>query len=176
MPVEVAGQVLAVAALALSVVVAVLLAAVVGPVDIALLAAPFVELAAAAAAAELVLAIELAEFFSSSYQYCALIAAVSASESTRRCIRQKISLIDIMIPRDVWPSVAISLTNLAAHLVCAVSTNGQFSQSSSDVHYSLDHSAILRSDLDENITMLPVVEVLEQRRVVAEPAELAVAA
>ena len=125
MPVEVAGQVLAVAALALSVVVAVLLAAVVGPVDIALLAAPFVELAAAAAAAaELVLAIELAEFFSSSYQYCALIAAVSASESTRRCIRQKISLIDIMIPRDVWPSVAISLTNLAAHLVCAVSTNG----------------------------------------------------
>lgn len=175
MPVEVAGQVLAVAALALSVVVAVLLAAVVGPVDIALLAAPFVELAAAAAA-ELVLAIELAEFFSSSYQYCALIAAVSASESTRRCIRQKISLIDIMIPRDVWPSVAISLTNLAAHLVCAVSTNGQFSQSSSDVHYSLDHSAILRSDLDENITMLPVVEVLEQRRVVAEPAEFAVAA
>ena len=122
MPVEVAGQVLAVAALALSVVVAVLLAVVVGPVDIALLAAPFVELAAAAA--ELVLAIELAEFFSSSYQYCALIAAVSASESTRRCIRQKISLIDIMIPRDVWPSVAISLTNLAAHLVCAVSTNG----------------------------------------------------
>jgi len=173
--VEVAGQLLAVAALALSVVVAVLLAVVAGPVDIALLAAPFVELAAAAAA-ELVLAIELAEFFSSSYQYCALIAAVSASESTRRCIRQKISLIDIMIPRDVWPSVAISLTNLAAHLVCAVSTNGQFSQSSSDVHYSLDHSAILRSDLDENITMLPVVEVLEQRRVVAEPAEFAVAA
>ena len=127
MPVEVAGQVLAVAALALSVVVAVLLAVVAGRVDIALLAAPFVELAAAAAAAaaaELVLAIELAEFFSSSYQYCALIAAVSASESTRRCIRQKISLIDIMIPRDVWPSVAISLTNLAAHLVCAVSTNG----------------------------------------------------
>ena len=126
MLVEVAGQVLAVAALALSVVVAVLLAVVAGPVDIALLAAPFVELAAAAAAAaaELVLAIELAEFFSSSYQYCALIAAVSASESTRRCIRQKISLIDIMIPRDVWPSVAISLTNLAAHLVCAVSTNG----------------------------------------------------
>ena len=120
MLVEVAGQVLAVAALALSVVVAVLLAVVAGPVDIALLAAPFVELAAA----ELVLAIELAEFFSSSYQYCALIAAVSASESTRRCIRQKISLIDIMIPRDVWPSVAISLTNLAAHLVCAVSTNG----------------------------------------------------
>jgi len=173
--VEVAGQLLAVAALALSVVVAALLAVVAGPVDIALLAAPFVELAAAAAA-ELVLAIELAEFFSSSYQYCALIAAVSASESTRRCIRQKISLIDIMIPRDVWPSVAISLTNLAAHLVCAVSTNGQFSQSSSDVHYSLDHSAILRSDLDENITMLPVVEVLEQRRVVAEPAEFAVAA
>jgi len=96
-----------------------------------------------------------------------------------RCIHQKISLTDTGTPQAVWPSVAVSSTNLAVHLVSVVSTNEQFLQSSSAVHYSLDHSAILRSNLDEDILLLSVVvavvvELPERRSVVVQPAALVV--
>jgi len=95
-----------------------------------------------------------------------------------RCIHQKISLTDTGTPQVVWPSVVVSSTNLAVHLVSVVSINGQFLQSFSVVHYSLDHSAILRSDLDEDILLLSVVavvvELLERRSVVVQSAALVV--
>jgi len=90
----------------------------------------------------------------------------------RRCTHQRILQIDTAIPLVVLPSAAIFSTNLAAHLVFFVSTNGQFLQSSFFVHCSPDRFAILRSNLGEDIFELSaaaaVVPALPEQRPVAQ--------
>jgi len=88
------------------------------------------------------------------------------------CTHQMTLRIDTTIPLVVLPSAAIFLTNLAVHWVFFASANGQFLQSFSVVHYSLDHSAILRSVLGEDTFGLPVaaavVPALPEQRLVAQ--------
>ena len=42
------------------------------------------------------------------------------------CIHQRTSQIDTRTPLVVWPSAAISSTNLAEHLAFVVSTDGRY--------------------------------------------------
>jgi len=65
--------------------------------------------------------------------------------------------IDTKILLVALPSAVIFSTNLAAHSVSFVSTNGQFLQSSSSFHCSPDHFAILRSILYEDTFDQPAV-------------------
>lgn len=164
----------------LSVVVAVVERAVVAVMGLSVVAAvslvaesfdivvPFVA-GVVAVAVVLELAFELVGFSLSSYQYCGLIAAVSASRCLHRCIHQKTSQIYTRTLQVVWPFEAISSTSLPERLVFVVSKDEQFWQSSFVFRCSLDHSAILRSDLDED-TAAVVGELPERRPVAVQPA------
>jgi len=95
----------------------------------------------------------------------------------RRCTHQRILQIDTAIPLVVLPSAAIFSTNLAAHLVFFVSTNGQFLQSFFFFRCNPDRFATPRSNLGEDIFDLPaaaVVPALLEQRLAAQLAAAAV--
>lgn len=91
----------------------------------------------------------LVAFSLSSYLYCEQVAASVALKSWHRCIHQMTSLIGTDSPLISLPFEATSSTNPEGRWVCVASTSEQFLQSSCGAHCSLDHSAILRSSLDE---------------------------